>query len=236
MTMYYFLGHRFESVARRSPQTVKGGSPTGVRNGSCRPVGSGNRHAARGSLPVTADSAMRSPQRVPRRVNGERHFYFILIFLMENFFLQQLRIAHGSDVFQSHWSCHCKACEQKRSAVSRLVESFATIPAKWIEELAEHRGNSIAMPMWGSVFVSSDRADQRAIAALLQPLTEEDDDERATLAASGWSEVGTTGVLALSLDEELILGVHGAGYDFFSAHWEPLYDQLGYHWHECRRQ
>lgn len=92
------------------------------------------------------------------------------------------------------------------------------------------------MPMWGSVFVPSDRADQRAIAALLQPLRREDDDDLTALATSGWSEVGTTGVLALSLDEELILAVHGAGYDFFSAHWEPLYDQLGYHWHECGRQ
>lgn len=174
-------------------------------------------------------------ERVPVQTDGERDFPFIPVFTIEHArHFQQQRIPHGSDVFQTHWSCHCRVCEQKRNAVARLVDSFSSVPAAWIEELTEHRGEPVALPMWGSVFVAADRADQRAIAALLQPLNGEDDD-RASLAACGWSEVGTTGVFALSLDDALILGIDGAGYDFYSAHWEPLYEQLGYHWHESGR-
>lgn len=29
----------------------------------------------------------------------------------------------------------------------------------------------------------------------------------------------------------LFLGIDGAGYDFYEAHWIPLYDFLGLHWH-----
>lgn len=34
-------------------------------------------------------------------------------------------------------------------------------------------------------------------------------------------------------DEEgdIYIGIDGAGYDFYSAHWEPLYDAMGLKWH-----
>lgn len=228
-------GHGFYSVAGRRLRPVKGGLPTGVRNGSCRPVGSENRHAGHGALPVTADHRPASAS-ARSRSNGRRtELYSFLFFIMEYPTFQQQRIPHGTDTFQTHWSCHCRVCEQKRSAVARLVDSFSSIPAAWIEELTKHRGESVTLPMWGSVFVAADRADRRAIAALLQPLNADCDDDRTALAVAGWSEVGTTGVFALSLDDALILGIDGAGYDFYSAHWEPLYEQLGYHWHESGR-
>lgn len=49
---------------------------------------------------------------------------------------------------------------------------------------------------------------------------------------SGWQEVADTGIYALELDDEFLLGIHGAGYDFYGYHWSRLFDALGYQWHE----
>lgn len=52
------------------------------------------------------------------------------------------------------------------------------------------------------------------------------------LDMSGWQPVGDTGLLACVIDGELILAINGGGYDFYDAHWIPLYRELGYSWHE----
>ena len=40
-------------------------------------------------------------------------------------------------------------------------------------------------------------------------------------------------VLVYDSDETgILLAVDGAGYDFYEAHWIPLYEWLGYEWHE----
>lgn len=52
------------------------------------------------------------------------------------------------------------------------------------------------------------------------------------LSMCGWEQVGSTGLLAIELQGDLYLGVDGAGYSFYGAHWIPLYLALGYSWHE----
>jgi len=40
-------------------------------------------------------------------------------------------------------------------------------------------------------------------------------------------------VLVYDSDETgILVGVDGAGYDFYEAHWIPLYEWFGYKWHE----
>ena len=52
------------------------------------------------------------------------------------------------------------------------------------------------------------------------------------LARSGWQVVAGTGILALEVDGDLVLGIDGAGYSFADSHWIPLYKELGYGWHK----
>ena len=33
-------------------------------------------------------------------------------------------------------------------------------------------------------------------------------------------------------ERELYLGIDGGGYDFISEHWTPLYDLIGFRWHD----
>lgn len=115
-------------------------------------------------------------------------------------------------------------------ATHRLVDSFSQIPAQWIEELAQGRGEFLPLPMWGTVFMPTDSADVTRIERLLRPIDVSDEDDQL-FADSGWREIADTGIYAVEFDDELLLGIHGAGYSFYDHHWSKLYDALGYHWH-----
>ncbi|MCC7420560.1 MAG: hypothetical protein IT428_09775 [Planctomycetaceae bacterium] len=139
---------------------------------------------------------------------------------------------HGRDVFQTHWSCSCQKCEWKRAAVSWLVKSFSHIPRDCAAGMVEQSSMSLPLPMWGTLFVPSDPVDAARIRRMCRPITGADgDEELQRLELGGWKEVANTGVLAVDFLGALILGIHGAGYNFFPAHWEPLYDALEYEWH-----
>jgi len=138
---------------------------------------------------------------------------------------------HGNDVFNSRWNCDCRKCGPLREAVRRLVDSFSHVPATWIEELAEHRGEFLPLPMWGTLFVPKEPSDVRNIEALLRDIQVDDEDDEM-FASAGWREIADTGIYAVRFDDELLLGIDGCGYDFYDAHWSPLYDALGYRWHE----
>ena len=112
------------------------------------------------------------------------------------------------------------------------MESFSSIPSRWIGELAVHRGENLALPMWGTLFMPGNSVDVRNMERLLIDLPPNVGSDRDDLLSSGWKQVGNTGVLACQFDDELLLGIDGAGYDFYGEHWEPLYVALGYHWHE----
>lgn len=141
-------------------------------------------------------------------------------------------IPHGRMAFAERQSCDCKPCQAYRDAVRGLVESFSQIPSRWIETVSQHHHQWLPLPMWGTLFVPTDGADRSGMERLLRPLEAQDDDELAALSDAGWREIADTGVLAVEFDDELLLGIHGAGYSFYCEHWAPLYDALAYSWHE----
>ncbi len=147
-------------------------------------------------------------------------------FVMEDF----NSVPHGSRLYSVHWNCECDVCGPKRFAIRELVISFSHIPARWIEELAASHDEFLPLPMWDTLFVPIKPPDVENIKRLLVEM-EVDDDEHELLARGGWREIADTGVLAREFDGELLLGIHGAGYDFWGAHWSRLYDALGYQWH-----
>jgi hypothetical protein len=86
--------------------------------------------------------------------------------------------------------------------------------------------------MWGTLFRVTEPVDRANIRSLLRSEKDGADYEEQIFTSAGWSQVADTGILAMDFDGELLLGIHGCGYDFHQAHWEPLYDVLGYRWHE----
>ena len=108
----------------------------------------------------------------------------------------------------------------------RLVDGFSAIPTDWVQIVAQQTGAEFYGIMWGTMFIVNDPVDKERIQALLHTVKDEEDD------LSGCQEVGQTGINAFDVDGELVLGIQGAGYDFYEHHWVPLYEALGYSWHE----
>ena len=114
----------------------------------------------------------------------------------------------------------------KHEAAERLVNSFSAIPTDWVHIVAERVGAEFYGMMWGTMFLVNDPVDKQRIHALLCPVTDEEDDLYSC------QEVGQTGISAFDIDGQLVLGINGAGYDFYEHHWIPLYEALDYSWHE----
>src|SRR5438270_13726233 len=96
----------------------------------------------------------------------------------------------------------------QHEAAERLVNSFSAIPTEWVKIIAAHTGAEFYGIMWGTMFLVNDPVDKRRIKALLKPVTNTEDE------LYGSEEVGETGISAFDIDGELMLGIHGAGYDF----------------------
>lgn len=156
---------------------------------------------------------------------------FLLLNLMEDLLEQEPEpVPHGTSVFDVHRNCECRLCERRRTCVEELLWSFSAIPTRWIAGLRDAWRDPIALPMWGELYLICDGSVAEHLRSAAVDI-ESDSDDLIELAYSGWQMVGDSGVLIREFDDELLLGIHGAGYDFFEAHWVPLYDALGYQWH-----
>lgn len=104
------------------------------------------------------------------------------------------------------------------SMIQRFVEYE---PEEWHEVTTDSYNGTKDdfLPMWGTMFSFSDPTD------------------------NWWLEEGN-GIQAMSEcgfriyeHEEFgyFFGIDGAGYDFYTAHWMPLYDKRGLQWHDEER-
>ena len=118
----------------------------------------------------------------------------------------------------------------KNEAVERLVESFSGISQEWVKTMAEKNGDEFYGIMWGTMWIVNNSVDITNIEKLLKPVEDEDDEMH------GYEEIGETGIYAFKIADDLVLGINGAGYDFYDAHWIPLYDALGLQWHEKEKE
>jgi hypothetical protein len=90
----------------------------------------------------------------------------------------------------------------------RRWQEYQTAYEEWEQKCEDY------YPMWGTIFECGDSFISQSIIDNLK-------------------EVQDIGFIVLDDFDELniCLGVAGAGYSFYEAHWTPLYDLLGLHWH-----
>lgn len=69
------------------------------------------------------------------------------------------------------------------------------------------------LPMWGTMFSFKDPFDVDWLRDNLDKMKE-------------------CGFTVFDSDYGYFFGIDGAGYDFYEAHWLPLYDARGLHWHD----
>ncbi|WP_236621172.1 hypothetical protein [Rhodopirellula sallentina] len=146
------------------------------------------------------------------------------LFPMEDFFLQQRQprlLTTPADPFPS-----------LMDAVKEFAcVSLVPIPANWIVDVLRTREQPVAMPICSWLFLVQGPWQVLAIRKRLSDHDFGEDLDRQNLMDAGWKVVPETGLFAIELDRQLLIGIDGIGYDFVEAHWRPLYEVLGLRWH-----
>lgn len=136
------------------------------------------------------------------------------------------------------------------------------VPQEWVRIVSENWGDHANLPMWGTMWIvdswigeklmkqsrvmaySADEIDldaiedekerkrvAKAIKAgdyLEEYIDEEMGNEHCVLSKDG----NTTALFVYEIGDEYVIGVHGAGWDFYHGVWDMLYDLMGLRWHD----
>jgi hypothetical protein len=123
-------------------------------------------------------------------------------------------------------------CDSRVAAVKDFARhSLSNVPAEWVAGVLRARGLPTAMPMCAMLFMIDEQWLADNVRKHITNFHFGEDVDRQRLVDSGWRVIPKTGLFAFELDGFLLLGIDGIGYDFFDAHWRPLYELLELGWH-----
>ncbi len=115
----------------------------------------------------------------------------------------------------------------KEEAIRLMVErDFESVPTEWVRIVAEHHGEYHNFPMWGTMFTVDDFVGKNLEKHTV--IMEENEDEEM---AGEMNIIGTAAYLYV-IDGRYVVGVHGAGWNFYDGVWNNIYDLLGLKWHD----
>lgn len=132
----------------------------------------------------------------------------------------------------------------KKEAVQYFVDTrLKGVPQDWVRTICESKGEYHVFPIWGTMWFIDD--DWGRILMENARIMQECDDEKS----QRWNErnaneemIGeyavvdvhgdTTNIFIYEIDDRFLIGVNGAGYDFYDGVWDVLYDTLGLLWHK----
>ena len=128
----------------------------------------------------------------------------------------------------------------KKEAIEAFVErDFKPIPQEWVKIVSEAKGSEIyAWPMWGTMwFVQFDSWGEKLMKSSHVVEVGDVDYTEEMEGACNFvytDEHGThsTAIYVYEIEGQYLIGVHGAGWDFYDGVWDKLYDFFGLKWHE----
>lgn len=117
---------------------------------------------------------------------------------------------------------------ERRQAIELFVQrEFSAIPTEWVRVIEEDAGGCSALPMWGDMWIVSDFLGER----LWDASKAQDDDAEL----SGERRVAETAMYIYWIGEYYVVGIHGAGWNFYDGVWDEIYDALDIQWHNTER-
>lgn len=141
----------------------------------------------------------------------------------------------------------------KKEAIESFVErDFSGIPQEWVKIVAEKLGAEIyAWPMWGTMWIVEFFGERLMANAkqVCEPSeckgnknTAHDKNDTCDICED-WEEMGGawnikdkngngTAAYIYEIDGQYVMGINGAGWDFYDGVWDRLYDLLGLEWHD----
>lgn len=117
----------------------------------------------------------------------------------------------------------------KQEAIKIFVErNFSAIPQDWVKIVSNELGAEIySWPMWSMMWIIDGNVGEQLLKHAKE-VGENDDNEEMR----GAMRIADTAAYIYELDGEHVLGINGAGWDFYDGVWDVLYDLVGLKWHE----
>ena len=124
----------------------------------------------------------------------------------------------------------------KKEAVEVFAEKrFNPIPTEWVRVIAEKYNEYPNLPMWGTMWQIDEYRGERLIkkAHYVDAYNNDEDSEEMNGAYNVLDKDGkATAVYIYEIDSRYLIGVHGAGWNFYTGVWDMLYDLYGINWHD----
>jgi len=131
----------------------------------------------------------------------------------------------------------------KQEAIERFVKELSPIPQEWVKIVADAKdANIYAWPMWGTMWFVDQILGEKLMKhaqstyATIEEAKEAgvsgDPEEYVNDEMAGAYNIKGTAAYIYEIDGEYLIGVHGAGWDFYDGVWDVLYDLCGYEWHK----
>lgn len=140
----------------------------------------------------------------------------------------------------------------KEDAIKEFVSrDFAGIPQDWVQKIAEALGEEIyAWPMWGTMWIVDNWLGEKLMKNAKQVVEPSEcenkhkEDETCDICedyeemSGAWNikdkdGVGTAAYI-YEIDGQYVVGINGAGWNFYDGVWDKLYDLLELKWHETK--
>ncbi len=133
--------------------------------------------------------------------------------------------------------------KKKEECIKLWVErNFSGVPTEWVQAVAEKKGLDIyAWPMWGTMWLVDDYIGEKLMEASVMMTTSDecenhDKDTNCdtcdTEEMAGAYNIKGTSAYIYDIDGQYVVGIHGAGWNFYQGVWDALYDICGTEWHK----
>lgn len=113
-----------------------------------------------------------------------------------------------------------------------MVErEFSPIPTPWVRTIGEiHGGELFNLPMWGTMWLVNDYVGTKLSRHAVTMSADCGDDYDEEMEGERWIK-GTAAYL-YRIENQWVVGVNGAGWNFYEGVWDVIYDLLGLEWHK----
>lgn len=121
----------------------------------------------------------------------------------------------------------------KREAVEQFVQTrLSPIPTDWVKIVAEKYDQYPTLPMWGTMWFVDSIWGEDLITDKYSSFMDENTPDGFDEEMEGQRCINGTPIYVYEIEGEYLIGVHGAGYNFYDGVWDKLYDLLGLEWHD----
>lgn len=116
-----------------------------------------------------------------------------------------------------------------------VKRDFDSVPTEWVKIVANEKGSEIfAWPMWGTMWIVSSFVGEQLMENSIEMTPEEAGEQGYNEEMDGARNVNGTAAYIYEIDGIYVMGIHGAGWDFYDGVWDKIYDLRELNWHDAK--